>query len=269
MAEQLQHAQSAVRAYQIELESKVDERTRELNHLAYHDPLTDLPNRRQLFVHLEAAIDRARVDSSRLALLSIDLDNFKTINDSLGHAFGDRVLQAVSERLRLNGLLGKSFSARLGGDEFTVVCEDVKSVGDVENLCAQVLEEFQRSLSVHGRELRISVSVGASIYPDHAGRRARAAARGGHGAVPRQGAGPQRLEPVRAAAARSRVVALQGRAVVATRGGAGRVRAAVPAGSLFRNAGDAHRRGAAALAAAGRQRDRTGGFLRSRASRPA
>ena len=60
MAEQLQHAQSAVRAYQLELESKVDERTRELNHLAYHDPLTDLPNRRQLFVHLEAAIDRAR-----------------------------------------------------------------------------------------------------------------------------------------------------------------------------------------------------------------
>ena len=168
MAEQLQHAQSAVRAYQLELESKVDERTRELNHLAYHDPLTDLPNRRQLFVHLEASIERAKTHNSRLALLSIDLDNFKTINDSLGHAFGDRVLQAVSERLRLNGLLGKSFSARLGGDEFTVVCEDMPTVEDVEAVCAQVIEEFHRSLSVHGRELRISVSVGASIYPDHA-----------------------------------------------------------------------------------------------------
>jgi diguanylate cyclase (GGDEF)-like protein len=168
MAEQLQHAQSAVRAYQIELESKVDERTRELNHLAYHDPLTDLPNRRQLFVHLQASIERARTQSSKLALLSIDLDNFKTINDSLGHAFGDRVLQAVSERLRLN-LLGKSFSARLGGDEFTVVCEDVQTAADVEAVCAHVLDEFHRSLSVHGRELRISVSVGASIYPDHAG----------------------------------------------------------------------------------------------------
>jgi diguanylate cyclase (GGDEF)-like protein len=168
MAEQLQHAQSAVRAYQIELESKVDERTRELNHLAYHDPLTDLPNRRQLFVHLDAAIERARANNSRLALLSIDLDNFKTINDSLGHAFGDRVLQAVSERLRLNGLLGKSFSARLGGDEFTVVCEEIHACADVEALCDHVLDEFQRSLAVHGRELRISVSVGASIYPDHA-----------------------------------------------------------------------------------------------------
>ncbi|HKQ13464.1 MAG TPA: EAL domain-containing protein [Steroidobacteraceae bacterium] len=168
MAEQLQHAQSAVRAYQIELESKVDERTRELNHLAYHDPLTDLPNRRQLFVHLDASIERAKAYNTKLALLSIDLDNFKTINDSLGHAFGDRVLQAVSERLRLN-LLGKSFSARLGGDEFTVVCEDVQSASDVEAVCAHVLDEFHRSLSVHGRELRISVSVGASIYPDHAG----------------------------------------------------------------------------------------------------
>jgi diguanylate cyclase (GGDEF)-like protein len=169
MAEQLQHAQNAVRAYQIELESKVDERTRELNHLAYHDPLTDLPNRRQLFVHLEASIDRAKGKGNRLALLSIDLDNFKTINDSLGHAFGDRVLQAVSERLRLNGLLGNAFSARLGGDEFTVVCEDIPTISEVERLCAQVLEEFHRSLSVHGRELRISVSVGASVYPDHAG----------------------------------------------------------------------------------------------------
>lgn len=168
MAEQLQHAQSAVRAYQIELESKVDERTRELNHLAHHDPLTDLPNRRQLFVHLEAAIDRAKSSGARLALLSIDLDNFKTINDSLGHAFGDRVLQAVSERLRLNGLFESPFSARLGGDEFTVVYEDVQTLGDVERLSASVLEEFHRSLSVHGRELRISVSIGASIYPDHA-----------------------------------------------------------------------------------------------------
>lgn len=168
MAEQLQIAQNAVRAHAFELETKVDERTRELNHLAHHDPLTDLPNRRQLFVHLEAALDRAKTAGGKLALLFIDLDNFKTINDSLGHAFGDRVLQAVSERLRMNGVFSRSFSARLGGDEFTVVCENVSTIAEVERLSRSVLEEFQRSLSVHGRELRISVSIGASIFPDNA-----------------------------------------------------------------------------------------------------
>ncbi|MDY6948263.1 MAG: EAL domain-containing protein [Pseudomonadota bacterium] len=168
MAEQLQQAQNAVRVHQLELEARVDERTRELNHLAHHDPLTDLPNRRHLLAHLEDAIERARLRNTRIALLFIDLDNFKTINDSMGHAFGDRVLQAVSERLRMNSLFSRSFSARLGGDEFTVVCEEVNQLGDVERLSRSVLEEFQRSLSVHGRELRISVSVGACVFPDHA-----------------------------------------------------------------------------------------------------
>jgi diguanylate cyclase (GGDEF)-like protein len=168
MAEQLQRAQSEVRAHQLELEHKVDERTRELNHLAHHDPLTNMPNRRQLFAHLEGAVSRAKLSGRRFAVLFIDLDNFKTINDGLGHAFGDRVLQAVGERLRLNALFSRSFSARLGGDEFTVVCEDVPQAADVEKLCLSLLEEFQRSLNVHGRELRISASVGASIYPDHA-----------------------------------------------------------------------------------------------------
>jgi diguanylate cyclase (GGDEF)-like protein len=167
MAENLQNAQNQVRAHQLELEIRVDERTRELNHLAYHDPLTNMPNRRQLFAHLEAAIGRAKA-GGRVAVLFIDLDNFKTINDSMGHAFGDRVLQAVGERLHLNGVFSHSFSARLGGDEFTVVCEDLHGIADVEKLNISVLEEFQRSLSVQGRELRISVSVGASIYPDHA-----------------------------------------------------------------------------------------------------
>lgn len=168
MAEQLQQAQSAVSVHQLELEARVDERTHELNHLAYHDPLTDLPNRRRLLTHLEDAIDRARLGSTRVALLFIDLDNFKTINDSMGHQFGDRVLQAISERLRMNSLFSRTFSARLGGDEFTVVSEEVNQLGDVERLCRSVLEEFQRSLNVHGRELRISVSVGACIFPDHA-----------------------------------------------------------------------------------------------------
>lgn len=168
MAEQLEHAESEVRAYQAELETRVDERTRELKHLAHHDPLTQLPNRRQLFAHLEAALARASKDHQRIAVFFIDLDNFKTINDSLGHAFGDAVLQAVSERLRSHAPAAHAFSARFGGDEFTVICENVRGVYEAESIGAALLEQFQSSLLVHGRELRISVSVGASVYPDHA-----------------------------------------------------------------------------------------------------
>ncbi len=169
MAEQLEQTQAEVRRHHSQLEARVAERTRELQHLAHHDPLTQLPNRRHLFARLEAAIVRARANNARLAVLFIDLDNFKTINDSLGHAFGDRVLQAVSDRIRANTHFANAFSARLGGDEFTIVCEDIGTVGEVERLCAAVLQEFQNSLSIHGRELRLSVSVGAGVYPEDAG----------------------------------------------------------------------------------------------------
>jgi diguanylate cyclase (GGDEF)-like protein len=169
MAEQLEKAETAVRSQNVQLEAKVDERTRELQFLANHDALTQLPNRRQLFLHLEAVLYRAQRAGTRVAFLFIDLDNFKTINDSLGHEFGDGVLQAVSERLRHSPPFADTFSARLGGDEFTVVSERVEDMGAVEQLCLAVLGEFQRSLPIQGRELRLSVSVGAAVYPDHAG----------------------------------------------------------------------------------------------------
>jgi diguanylate cyclase (GGDEF)-like protein len=168
MAEQLERAEAEVRRHHAQLEARVAERTRELQHLAHHDPLTKLPNRRHLFSRLEGALLRARTNNARLAVLFIDLDNFKTINDSLGHAFGDRVLLAVSDRIRENKHFANSFSARLGGDEFTIVCEDVGPISEVERMCAAVLEEFQQSLSIHGRELRLGVSVGAGIFPDDA-----------------------------------------------------------------------------------------------------
>ena len=88
------------RQYHGQLEAQVEERTRQLQHLAAHDPLTRLPNRRQFLTHLQEALDRAADSDESVGVFFLDLDNFKNVNDSMGHVFGDRVLQAVAERLR-------------------------------------------------------------------------------------------------------------------------------------------------------------------------
>jgi diguanylate cyclase (GGDEF)-like protein len=166
MAEQLADAQAVARNYQERLEAKVDMRTRELRHLAEHDPLTQLPNRRQLFMHLTAAIARAEASSSYVGVFFLDLDNFKNINDSMGHAFGDHVLGAIAKRLRATaGPAG--FAARLGGDEFTVVCDGAINVEGMRMVGQEMVRAFQQPVTVDGRDLMISISVGASLYPDH------------------------------------------------------------------------------------------------------
>ncbi|HEV8019054.1 MAG TPA: EAL domain-containing protein [Steroidobacteraceae bacterium] len=166
MADRITSAESELRAHQAELEQHVAERTRQLHHLAHHDPLTQLPNRRALAAHLERALTRAGSEQ-RLALLFVDVDNFKSINDTLGHSFGDRVLQHIARRL--HGATGTSgLLARLGGDEFTVLLEDVRSTEQVEQHAAQLVATLQQPLTVDGRVLTTSASVGASLYPDHA-----------------------------------------------------------------------------------------------------
>jgi diguanylate cyclase (GGDEF)-like protein len=166
MAEQLTDAMTTARSYQEQLEAKVKRRTRELRHLAEHDPLTDLPNRRQLFAHLKAAVARAAGSGSYVGVFFVDLDNFKNINDSLGHAFGDRVLSVIAARL-LATTDTAGFAARLGGDEFTIVCDGIKSVQAVDFLGQELVQAFQAPIEVDGRHLMISISVGASVYPDH------------------------------------------------------------------------------------------------------
>jgi diguanylate cyclase (GGDEF)-like protein len=168
MAEQLSDAHAVARNYQEQLESKVDLRTRDLQHLAEHDPLTQLPNRRQLFMHLKAAIARAEASSSYVGVFFLDLDNFKNINDSMGHAFGDRVLGAIAERLRARaGSAG--FAARLGGDEFTIVCDGVMNAEAMSTIGWDIVRAFQQPIAVDGKDLMISISVGASLYPNHGG----------------------------------------------------------------------------------------------------
>jgi diguanylate cyclase (GGDEF)-like protein len=166
MAEQLADAKATARSYQEQLEARVKLRTRELRHLADHDPLTLLPNRRQLFAHLKAAVARAAAGAAYVGVFFVDLDNFKNINDSLGHAFGDRMLSAIAARL-LATTNAAGFAARLGGDEFTVVYGGLKNAQAVNSLGQDLVRAFQAPIAVDGRHLMISISVGASMYPDH------------------------------------------------------------------------------------------------------
>jgi len=166
MANELSAAKAAAGAYQQGLESKVHERTHQLQELAERDPLTGLPNRRQFFVLLNAAIERSRNERCLVGLFFLDVDNFKYLNDSMGHAFGDRVLISLAHRLQAaTNAIG--FAARLGGDEFTVVYERADCLADIQLIGERIVEIFQRPLMVDGRSLIVSVSVGVSIYPEH------------------------------------------------------------------------------------------------------
>jgi diguanylate cyclase (GGDEF)-like protein len=166
MAERLSAAQELARQYHGQLEAKVEERTRQLQHLAAHDPLTRLPNRRQFLVQLHETLARATERNALAGVFFIDLDNFKNVNDSMGHVYGDRVLQAVAERLRAV-VRDIGFCARLGGDEFTVVVERVDSPADIERAAERLVEGFQEPLVVEGRELLMGLSLGASLFPVH------------------------------------------------------------------------------------------------------
>jgi diguanylate cyclase (GGDEF)-like protein len=166
MAERLCDAQTAALDAHHQLEEKVAERTRQLQELAEVDPLTGLPNRRHLFQLLNASLERASQTSRRVGVLFLDVDNFKNINDSIGHSFGDRVLRGIAQRLQ-SAAQPLGFAARLGGDEFTVICEDVNDLEQIRTASEQIIRAFQTPIDVDGRELIIGVSVGASIYPDH------------------------------------------------------------------------------------------------------
>jgi diguanylate cyclase (GGDEF)-like protein len=166
MAAQLAEARDVTQDYHRHLEMQVEQRTRQLEHLAAHDPLTMLPNRRQFFVLLNQALEWASENERRVAVFFIDIDNFKNLNDSLGHAFGDRVLMSVAQRLE-QAASSFGFAARLGGDEFTVVYQDAVSAQSAYEVGRKLVGAFQQSLTVDGRDVSVSVSVGASLYPDH------------------------------------------------------------------------------------------------------
>ncbi len=166
MAQQLAVARGAARDAQQRLEAKVEERTRQLQELAEQDPLTGIANRRQLFGALNEALERARARAERVGLFFLDIDNFKTLNDSMGHAFGDRVLIAIARRLE--ALVQHSgFAARLGGDEFTIARPFSPANEEVLAFGSAIVRAFESPLQLDDREVIVSVSVGVSVFPDH------------------------------------------------------------------------------------------------------
>lgn len=133
-------------------------------HLARHDPLTELPNRRRCFELLEQALVAARENGHKMALLFVDLDHFKEMNDQYGHRFGDLVLQAVA-KLLTSASDGADCVARLGGDEFVIFFNDVKAPQKIVVLLEKLHQCFQLPLFIDGRRVQIHASMGVSLFP--------------------------------------------------------------------------------------------------------
>ncbi|MBK5440910.1 EAL domain-containing protein [Pseudomonas sp. TH32] len=139
----------------------------ELAHLAHHDPLTDLPNRLLFTDRAEQALASAQIHKRGCALLLLDLDHFKIINDSLGHNVGDQLLKAVGERLQ--GLFGPGVTlARLGGDEFAVLAESCPQVVQAAALAQRILDGMKEPFIFDDHQLFISASIGISLFPSDA-----------------------------------------------------------------------------------------------------
>lgn len=138
---------------------------RAINYLAHHDALTGLPNRLLVRDRVEQAIATAKRDKHKVALLFMDLDNFKSINDSLGHASGDSLLEVISHRLR-ESIRGTDTVSRFGGDEFLVVLSHITGNEAVVSVCTKILEDITKPAKINGHELSTSCSIGVTVYPD-------------------------------------------------------------------------------------------------------
>jgi diguanylate cyclase (GGDEF)-like protein len=149
-------------AFDITDRKRADEQIR---NLAYHDTLTGLPNRLLFRDRLSIAVAQAHRSRQKLAVLFIDLDRFKLINDSLGHALGDRVLQTVSARLQASVREGDTV-ARVGGDEFVLILPGVERPLQIARVAEKICDALKEPLVLEGHELFVTTSVGISVYPD-------------------------------------------------------------------------------------------------------
>ena len=136
-----------------------------INFQAYHDLLTHLPNRALLKDRLSLAITHARRNKRKLAVMFLDLDRFKLVNDTLGHTMGDRLLKAVANRLQSCLRQGDTLS-RFGGDEFTLLLPEVRTKDDVVVIASKILDRLNSPFVIDGHELFVGASIGISIYPE-------------------------------------------------------------------------------------------------------
>ena len=138
-----------------------------IRHLAHHDSLTGLPNRALFHDRLDGALAQARRAGNRAALLLLDLDNFKGVNDTLGHDAGDDLLRAVAGRLR-GCLRGSDTVARLGGDEFALILCGLESDGQAAVVAQKIIAAIAQPITCGGQEIRAATSIGIAIFPDDA-----------------------------------------------------------------------------------------------------
>jgi diguanylate cyclase (GGDEF)-like protein len=136
-----------------------------IEHLSYHDSLTDLPNRNLLLQHLAAVLDRAGRRGERVAVLFLDLDRFKLINESLGRGYADELLNSIADRLRRN-LRSTDLVARLAADEFAVLLPNIESEAEIVRVAEKLLGVVRRPFALQGRELYVTASLGISRYPE-------------------------------------------------------------------------------------------------------
>ncbi len=147
------------------LNYQVKKRTSELAYSSNYDQLTDLPNRLLIMDRLQYAINEARPRNEKIALLSIDLDDFKKVNDVYGHKFGDNLLKEISSRIR-KAISENDTIGRLGGDQFLVIVNHISDLSDAALLSKNLLKYINDSYQYSGKEINITASIGVSIYPD-------------------------------------------------------------------------------------------------------
>jgi diguanylate cyclase (GGDEF)-like protein len=148
------------------LYKQLEHYSREMESLALHDELTGLPNRRLLMDRLSLAIAHARRNKRTMAVMYLDLDGFKQINDTLGHDAGDMLLSMVAARL-VAAVRQEDTVARLGGDEFVIALWELNHADGVAKLVSKVIQAVSQPYTIQGRDVSITVSVGVSIYPTH------------------------------------------------------------------------------------------------------